>query len=102
MKKVIVALLLAVTATAPAYAWGDREQGILSGIAGVLLWQRLNQPQVIQQVPVPVPAPAPVIIHPNQPSVYNGIDLRSYYNCLVTVYDPLTNTYRNQVMTCVR
>lgn len=62
MKKTIVALALVATGTS-ALAWGDREQGILAGIAGTLFLQHLQrqqqqppvvvqQPQVIQQPPI--------------------------------------------------
>ena len=61
MRRIIAALALTVAAAQPAWAWGDREQGIVTGIAATLLWQKLDQaaqngqrqPQVvIQQHPV--------------------------------------------------
>lgn len=41
MKKFIVAFALIAGTTAPAFAWGDREQGALIGIAGTLLTQHI-------------------------------------------------------------
>ena len=41
----------------------------------------------------------PVVI---QPPVYVTPPVTDYYQCLVQVYDPITNTYRNEVRTCVR
>jgi hypothetical protein len=32
-----------LVASQPALAWGDREQGILAGIAGTVLWNKLNE-----------------------------------------------------------
>jgi len=55
MIKKIVATALALTLAAPAMAWGDREQGILTGIGALLLLQNLNR----QNAPVVVDAPIP-------------------------------------------
>ena len=60
MKAFLSAVIVALCVTAPAHAWGEREQGILTGIAALWTWQKLNQaaanqqtqPQVIQQHPV--------------------------------------------------
>lgn len=49
-------------------------------------------PPVIVNTPVPVPPIDGAIINPTV----------TYFNCLVRVYDPATNAYRNEVMTCVR
>jgi hypothetical protein len=65
MIKFISAIVLALSFTTSAQAWGDREQGALAGIVGTLLWQKLEQqpapyrPQVIRQ-PVYVP---PTVIY---------------------------------------
>ena len=94
MKK-ILALLLFAGSVNFAYAWGDREQGVLTGIASILLFQKLEQnsnpqpPVVIQR--------APTVVVPSQP-IYN----REYYNCIVPVYDPISRTFKNEVMLCVR
>ena len=76
--KFIAAAVVLSTLTAPAFAWGEREQGILSGIAGYWLYNRLTQPQVIVpqgQAPIGVPPsypsyggampPPPIIYQPN-------------------------------------
>lgn len=65
MKKTVAVLLMATTAS--AFAWGPREQGIVTGIAGTLLYQHITEPR--QQPPVVVhPAPqyrsAPVYVQP--------------------------------------
>jgi len=57
MKKIIAttALVLATATAQPALAWGDREQGIVSGIAAILLLQKLNnnsQPHTTTPPPV--------------------------------------------------
>lgn len=67
MKK-LIAFVLAAGMAAPAFAWGDREQGILTGIAAVLLLQ--NQQRQVYVPPQPVYVqPAPVIIY--QPTCRN-------------------------------
>ena len=46
MKHLAAAMGLAVglvAASQPALAWGDREQGILAGIVGTVLWSKLNE-----------------------------------------------------------
>lgn len=59
MKKFTVATVLLLFTTS-VFAWGDREQGILTGVAGLWIFQQLNkagQPQgdrvIVQQVPQP-------------------------------------------------
>lgn len=58
MKKIVLAL--ALVASTPAFAWGEREQGALAGIVGTILFQNMTRPHVVQP---------PVVIH--QPPVYN-------------------------------
>lgn len=53
----LAALALNLLISTQALAWGDREQGIVAGIAGVLIWQKLEaaaeqrqqQPRVVVQ-----------------------------------------------------
>lgn len=52
-------------------------------IAGAIIANAASQPQ-------------PVIVVPQH------LQPVEYYQCLVQVYDPYTNTYRNEVRTCVR
>lgn len=59
MKKFLAIAAVAATLTStPALAWGDREQGILTGIIGTLIIQDINrnqqpqQPVIVQQPPV--------------------------------------------------
>jgi len=48
--KLTILALLGSMLSGPAFAWGDREQGIVSGIAGYWLYQQLSRPpQVVQQ-----------------------------------------------------
>lgn len=61
MKKLIASVLLA-SASIPALAWGDREQGILTGIAGTILLQNLSRGDVNLQV-------SPQVAIPYQPYV---------------------------------
>lgn len=75
MKKVIATVLIGFSLVSTnALAWGDREQGILTGVAGLWVFQQLNkagQPQapvIVQQPPVIVQQP-PVYVQ-SQPPVY--------------------------------
>ena len=66
MKKFIAITALAATvatASSPAMAWGDREQGILTGIVGTIIFQDIqrNRQQVYQQPQVIYQQPAPVV-----------------------------------------
>jgi len=54
MKRLIAITALALTVSSPAMAWGDREQGILTGIILKSVLDHATQPQ---HQPVPVPPP---------------------------------------------
>lgn len=92
MKKIIIAALITITTTAPALAWGDREQGVLSGIAGYWLYQRLSQPQIVGQVP------PPVIQQPQQPPVV--IFQQNCRNILTVEVDRWGNEIRRPITIC--
>ncbi len=102
MKKFIVTVITGLVFSNSAFAWGDREQGALAGIAGLWVFQQLQktgQPQVInQQSPPVIVQQAPVIIQ--QAPIYN-FPIRNYYSCLVQVQDPYSGVIRNEVRTCV-
>ena len=67
MKKItslVVASFIAVSSYAPAaHAWGAREQGILTGVAGLWVFQQLNKPPVVVQQPAPVYVPQPQVVY---------------------------------------
>ena len=84
MKRFIVALVAGLLVSTSAFAWGPREQGILTGVAGLWVFQQLSRPNqvvhvngnpvVINPQPVYVPQPVyqqspPVIVGP-QPQQY--------------------------------
>lgn len=77
MKKLIVTLALVAGFTSQAHAWGEREQGILTGIAAAVIIANIanqhpgpivNQqpPVVIQQQPVIIQQPPVVVYQPRQ------------------------------------
>jgi len=68
MKKVVAGLAIALCASS-AMAWGEREQGILTGVAGLWAFQQLDragrQPQPVYVQPQPVYVqPQPVYVQP--------------------------------------
>lgn len=93
MKKILVGLVFVAGLTNQAYAWGDREQGLLTGIAaGVLLNQSYNAPRVYQPPviyqPTTVYIVPPVIYNYNMPPV-----MRPIYSHQI-VYDPVCQCHR--------
>lgn len=77
MNKFLIAVAVFLATVTNAHAWGDREQGILAGIAGTLIYQHIQghaqqQPQVVYPQPQPqvIYAPQPQVIYvPQQPQV---------------------------------
>ncbi len=71
-----------VATSQPAMAWGDREQGILTGIAGAVLWNKLNERH-----------PAPPVVHPVVPAriIHHHPPRVISYQEPVTVYPSLRN-----------
>ena len=71
INSVVAASLIALAST-NAYAWGEREQGVLQGLAGAWILGRMLQQQPDPQ-PVPPPVyytPPPVYVQPGPPAVY--------------------------------
>lgn len=99
MKKVIIAALLAMSATV-AFSQhfhnhhrnnSDRVLGsVLTGIIIGAAVTRASQPEVVVQPPVYIPPP----VHFPQ--------VREYYPCIITVVDPRTGWPRQEFATCVR
>jgi len=68
--KIIAGILLSSTVTV-AHAWGEREQGILQGLAGAWILGRMLQPNEPQQQPPVIVQPAPpVYVYPSPPRYY--------------------------------
>jgi hypothetical protein len=61
-----IALIAAACIATPALAWGDKEQGALTGIAGLLLYQHIQRDGFGRQ-PAPVFVPQPQIIYAPAP-----------------------------------
>lgn len=66
MKKIVVSVLMTALVSTNVLAWGDREQGILTGMAALWAIQKLNQvdaaPQPVQARPQTVYVERPVVI----------------------------------------
>ena len=65
----ITSALVLGLATAPAMAWGKKEQGFLTGVAATLLMEAVLNPQMFQGAK-PAPAPQPVYYTPPTTSIY--------------------------------
>ncbi len=99
--KLAVVAVIGSLVAAPAFAWGDREQGALAGIAGLLLWQRLNQPPVVvQQMPPQYPSQAPVYGHYPAPAPLPPVIMPACRQVLSIQYDRFGNEYRYPVTVC--
>lgn len=96
--KLLAVTLVGALLTTPAFAWGDREQGMLAGIASYWLFNKMSQPHVAGGVPnisqgqfpsyagaVP---PPPIIYQPNCRQV------------LTIQYDRYGNEYRAPMTIC--
>ena len=96
MKKFLIlcTMILASSAFANPYHHGHRNYGgsnwVAPLIGGVLIGAIISDARANQQVPQ-----TPVIVQ--QFPIYQP----NTFSCLVQVYDPITNTLRNEVMTCV-
>jgi len=77
MRKLISQLTVAaglISVAMPAMAWGEREQGILSGIAGAWIIGRM-----MQQPPAPQPPPVYYNYNEPPPPVYYAPPPTVYY-----------------------
>jgi len=103
--KLVVVALIGSMLSAPVFAWGAREQGILSGVAGLWIWQRLNQPPVVvQQYPqhpqsYPVPQGPMVGQLPTQ-TIPHLILAPNCRQVLAIHMDSLGNEYRYPATVC--
>ncbi len=103
MNKLLTALL-ALSIASPALAWGDREQGILTGVAGYWLFDKFRnmpqqQPQQYprgQQGGVYMPQQINTV-PPMQP--HQGVNY--VYTCYVQVADPYTGMVSIQQQVCM-
>lgn len=69
-------------------------------VGGVILGAIIADSRNAQAAPpVVINNPTPVVPPIDGPIINPTV---TYFNCLVRVYDPVTNTHRNEVMTCVR
>lgn len=91
LSKLLIVLGLTFSISSPSFAWGDREQGIVTGIAGTLLWQHLAQPKGYASVPTAYPATLSVPYYPG--TVYRDYTYRPMYKA-VDVFIPECNCYR--------
>jgi hypothetical protein len=98
--KLLAVALIGSLLSAPAMAWGDREQGILAGAAGLWLIQRLNQPPVVvQQAPqFPVPQGPMIGQYPTNPYPY--ILVPQCRQVLTIQMDRYGNEYRVPATIC--
>ena len=68
MKKILVTIAVITSFwSSQAFAWGAREQGILSGVAGLWVYQQLSRP--------------PVAVYQQPPVVYQQSPSVNYQKC---------------------
>lgn len=89
MKKTIATLALVATAfSTPAMAWGEREQGILTGIVGTLIIQDIQRGQQPQHYPQ-----QPVIVQQQPQVIYRTAP----QNCGIEIRTVWTDNYRREI-----
>lgn len=97
MKKILLVLIAATMLPISAYA-SNSERALLGTLLIYVLHKEINdQPRAINYHPAKLVPEVVSIIPPIQ-----NRNQEQYYNCVVQVYDPVSNHYRNEVMTCVR
>lgn len=89
MRKFIASLVVLCSISAPAYAWGEREQGALAGIAATLLFQHIHQPRPHTQPQVTVQPTVPY----HYGTTYPDYTHRPMYKA-VDVFIPECRCYR--------
>jgi hypothetical protein len=110
MKKLIAATIVMFGFTTQALAWGDREQGILAGIAGTLILQNVIQNRQAQPYP-PVytnqqhyPQQPQVVYAPQQPPVQiiinDGMRGQQRVCRTIQVWDPSGRFYYGDKRVC--
>ena len=67
---IAVALVASCSYAPAAHAWGAREQGILTGVAGLWVYQQLAKPSVAVQPPVYIPQHQPPVYIQQPQTVY--------------------------------
>lgn len=112
MKKLLIALAMvaATSGVAHAHNYGHHyprhhnNNWIGPAVGGILLGAVIANSQSYRPVTVyPSQYVAPVTVYPSQPAIiYPTQPAQQYYGCLVQVYDPITNSYRNEPRTCIR
>jgi hypothetical protein len=97
--KIAVVAALTMSSVTSAHAWGPREQGIVTGIAGVLLYQHITQPRVYVQPhghyvqpPVQYAREQVFVVPPVQ--YFPPPPPRAVYRT-IEIYIPECNCYRN-------
>lgn len=109
IRSIVAGLLLVIAGAAQAqHGWHHHHHPTHSNsnwvgplIGGVVLGAVIAGARNTQASPPVIINPMPPVVVPTPavPPLYPGV---TYYNCLARVYDPITNTHRNEVLTCVR
>ena len=100
MKKVIALIIFCLSTSAFALDTGTKT--LLGSLLIYTLHKEINdQPRVINYHPAKMQQEIVTIITDQMPQ-RNKNQYREQYNCIVQVYDPVSNHYRNEAMLCVR
>lgn len=89
----ITSASLALSAAAPAYAWGEREQDFLRGVAATVVIGSILKNSANPR-PAPVPTPAPVY-EPRHGHGWGGHHGGGYHAPAVSAYDTVSATFRS-------
>lgn len=100
MKKLIALFLFSLSTS--TFAMDSGTKALLGSLAIYYLHKEINdQPRVINYHHAKMQQEIVTVIVDQMPQ-RNKNHHTEHYNCLVQVYDPVSNHYRNEVMMCVR
>ena len=100
MKKFIALIIFSLSTS--TFAMDSGTKVLLGTMVIYYLHKEINdQPRVINYHPAKMQQEIVTIITDQMPQ-RNRNHYTEQYNCVVQVYDPVSNHYQNQTMTCVR
>jgi hypothetical protein len=74
----VTALSIGTIPAAPAFAWGDREQGFVAGVAAAIIIDEILKDGRKKREAKRAPAPAPIYVEPVRTSIYSTPAARAF------------------------